>query len=113
MEWEIEATDEFFAWADALEQSDAEARDKMDAVLDMLAERGPEMRRPYVGEIVTSRHHNMKELRIPASRKELRVLFCFDPRRMAILLLGGDKGEGSAWNAWYEKKGKHSGRVLI
>jgi hypothetical protein len=69
----------------------------------MLAERGPLMRRPYVGEIVTSRHHNMKELRVPASRVELRVLFCFDPRRMAILLLGGDKSEGAAWNAWYEK----------
>jgi len=60
------------------------------------------MRRPYVGEIVTSRHHNMKELLVPAGRMDLRVLFCFDPRRMAILLLGGDKREGSMWNAWYE-----------
>ncbi len=103
MEWEIEATDEFFAWADALERSDAEARDMLDAVIDMLAERGPMMRRPYVGEIVTSRHHNMKELLVPASDMELRVLFCFDPRRTAILLLGGDKSQDSMWNAWYEK----------
>jgi hypothetical protein len=103
VEWEIEATDEFFAWSDGLERSDAQAREALDAVIDMLAERGPMMRRPYVGEIVTSRHHNMKELRVPASRVELRVLFCFDPRRMAILLLGGDKSEGAAWNAWYEK----------
>lgn len=103
VEWEIEATDEFFAWADALEQSDAEARDMLDAVIDMLAEKGPMMRRPYVGEIVTSRHHNMKELVVPASHVELRVLFCFDPRRMAILLLGGDKSKDSMWNAWYEK----------
>lgn len=30
----------------------------------------------------------------------LRVLFCFDPRRQVILLLGGDKtGE---WNDWHE-----------
>jgi len=103
VDWEIEATDEFFAWAGALERSDAEARDKLDAVIDMLAERGPTMRRPYVGEIVTSRHHNMKELLVPASNLELRVLFCFDPRRMAILLLGGDKSKDSMWNAWYEK----------
>jgi hypothetical protein len=61
------------------------------------------MRRPYIGEIVNSRHHNMKELRVPADSMELRALFCFDPRRMAILLLGGDKSEGSLWNAWYEK----------
>ena len=26
--------------------------------------------------------------------------FCFDPRRQAILLLGGDKT--GAWNEWYE-----------
>lgn len=87
MEWEIEATDEFFAWSDGLERSDAQAREALDAVIDMLAERGPMMRRPHVGEIVTSRHHNIKELRVPASRVELRVLFCFDPRRMAILRL--------------------------
>ena len=32
--------------------------------------------------------------------RPLRVLFAFDPRRRAILLLGGDKtGE---WNDWYE-----------
>ena len=103
VEWEIEATDEFIAWSDGLERSDIQARDALDARIDMLAERGPMMRRPYVGEIVTSRHHNMKELRISASSMELRVLFCFDPRRTAILLLGGDKSEGSAWNAWYEK----------
>lgn len=91
VEWEIEATDEFFAWAGALERSDAEARDMLDAVIDMLAEKGPMMRRPYVGEIVTSCHHNMKELLVPAGDMELRVLFCFDPRRMAILLLGATR----------------------
>jgi len=50
---------------------------------------------------VTSRHHNMKELLVPATTKALRVLFCFDPRRMAILLLGGDKSQDAMWNAWY------------
>jgi hypothetical protein len=31
----------------------------------------------------------------------LRVLFMFDPRRQAILLLGGDRsGEWNAWYAW-------------
>jgi hypothetical protein len=32
--------------------------------------------------------------------KALRVLFMFDPRRTAILLLGGDKS--GEWNSWYE-----------
>ena len=42
----------------------------------------------------------MKELLIPASSQELRVLFWFDPRRVAILLLGGDKSQDAMWNAW-------------
>ncbi|HEX9711617.1 MAG TPA: type II toxin-antitoxin system RelE/ParE family toxin [Actinomycetota bacterium] len=31
----------------------------------------------------------------------LRVLFAFDPRRSAILLIGGDKTRW--WNKWYER----------
>ncbi len=41
----------------------------------------------------------MKELRA-AQGGALRVLFMFDPRRQAILLLGGDKS--GAWREWYE-----------
>ena len=41
----------------------------------------------------------MKELIPPAS--DIRVLFAFDPRRAAMLLIGGDKGGG--WNAWYNR----------
>ena len=43
----------------------------------------------------------MKELRI-SSGGALRVLFAFDPRRTAVLLLGGDKSKGSKWNDWYQ-----------
>jgi hypothetical protein len=64
----------------------------------LLAEHGPGLKRPVVGDIQGSRHANMKELR--ASRSGvLRVLFAFDPRRHAILLLGGDKS--GQWNEWY------------
>jgi hypothetical protein len=37
----------------------------------------------------------MRELRIGT----IRVLFAFDPHRVAILLLGGDKR--GTWNDWY------------
>jgi hypothetical protein len=51
--------------------------------------------------IATSKHANMKELRgrvvFPRHRAELRVLYAFDPRRMAILLIGGDKTGNSKW----------------
>ena len=66
----------------------------------LLAERGPSLKRPVVGEIESSRHANMRELR--ASKDgALRVLFAFDPRRHAILLLGGDKsGQWDDWCQW-------------
>jgi hypothetical protein len=40
----------------------------------------------------------MKELRVGAVGN-IRILFAFDPRRQAILLLGGDKT--GAWSEWY------------
>ena len=43
----------------------------------------------------------MKELRPgSAGRTELRVLFAFDPQRVAILLVAGDK-QGQ-WKRWYD-----------
>jgi hypothetical protein len=41
----------------------------------------------------------MKELRPMGSN--IRVMFAFDPRRTAILLIGGDKT--GRWREWYEK----------
>ncbi len=41
----------------------------------------------------------MKELRPRGIAKHFRVLFVFDPRREAILLVGGDKsGQWAAWS---------------
>jgi hypothetical protein len=65
----------------------------------LLAERGPRLGRPVVHGIHSSRHRNMKELRASADGT-IRVLFVFDPRRTAILLLGGDKT--GRWRAWYD-----------
>ena len=38
-----------------------------------------------------SKHSNMKELRTQHQGRPIRTLFAFDPRRCAILLIGGDK----------------------
>ena len=43
-----------------------------------------------------SSRFEMRELRVGS----VRVLYVFDPRRVAILLLGGDKRD--RWTAWYE-----------
>ncbi len=64
------------------------------------AERGPDLGRPVVDRIHSSRHQSIEELRA-AKGGALRVLFSFDPRRQAILLVGGDKsGEWNDWYAW-------------
>ena len=87
------------AWADGLDQADAEA---LLAAVRVLRDRGPSLGRPLVDTDVASRHANMKELR-PGStgRTEVRVLFAFDRRRQAILLVGGDKS--SDWRGWYRR----------
>src|SRR5437764_876907 len=68
-----------------------------DAAVRLLEQRGPGLGRPLVDSIVGSRHANMKELRAST----LRVLFAFDPRRSAILLIGGDKRD--RWQEFYEE----------
>jgi hypothetical protein len=71
------------------------------AALELVAERGPLLGRPLVDTVTGSRHNNMKELRPgSAGRTELRVLFAFDPQRVAILLIAGDK-QGQ-WKRWYD-----------
>ena len=92
MAWPLEVTAELEAWYSGLEDADREA---VNAAVDALEERGPGLGRPLVGTVTGSRHGHLKELRIGT----IRILFRFDPRRTAILLLGGDKrGE---WRAWY------------
>jgi hypothetical protein len=39
----------------------------------------------------------MKELRIQHEGSPYRVLFAFDPRRCAMLLIGGDKTGNKRW----------------
>lgn len=96
--WSVEFHQACEAWALGLRQPDLEA---LIAAVRVLEERGPALGRPLVDTVVGSRHANMKELR-PGStgRSEIRVLFAFDRRRSAILLLGGDKS--SSWAKWYK-----------
>jgi len=88
MEWPIEYTDEFGLWWDSL--TDAE-QISVDAYVRKLEQRGPNLPFPYSSGINGSRHAHMRELRVQSGGKPLRVFYAFDPRRMAILLIGGDK----------------------
>jgi hypothetical protein len=98
MAWEIEGTDEFAAWFEAL--SPAEKRDVV-ASVDLLESRGPYLGFPHTSGIQRSRHSHMRELRIQHAGRPYRVLYAFDPRRAAILLLGGDKTGDDRWYDTY------------
>lgn len=97
MAWEVEYTDEFGTWWDPLTP---EEQKEVAFKVRLLQEHGPVLPRPHSDVIVTSKHANMKELRGNVGRAVLRVLYAFDPRRTAILLIGGDKS-GKA--KWYEE----------
>jgi len=87
---------------DWLKAVDDGTYDQVVATLKILTELGPGLGRPLVDSIFGSRHKNMKELRPGSSgRSEVRILFAFDPKRRAILLLAGDKQ--GAWTKWYRK----------
>ncbi|MCA1697751.1 MAG: type II toxin-antitoxin system RelE/ParE family toxin [Actinobacteria bacterium] len=92
--WDVEFTDEFEAWWDTLSVDDQQA---IDAAMRVLEARGPSLGRPLVDTVAGSRHANMKELRVGT----IRILFCFDPRRAAILLIGGDKR--GRWQQFYAR----------
>jgi hypothetical protein len=100
MPWIVQVTGEFAAWARELRKLDRDSSRQVGAAVDLLREHGPALRRPFVGEIATSKIKNLKELRPGSSgRSEIRILFAFDPWQQIVLLLAGDKSGN--WNSWY------------
>ncbi|HEV8585570.1 MAG TPA: type II toxin-antitoxin system RelE/ParE family toxin [Methylomirabilota bacterium] len=65
--------------------------------VELLKRNGPTLRRPHADTIRASRHANMKELIVQHAGRPYRILFAFDPRRRAILLIGGDKTGNDRW----------------
>jgi hypothetical protein len=94
MHWEVEFTEEFETWWNSLS---IEEQKEINAKVTLLAEYGPILPRPHSDVIVTSKHANMKELRGKVEERHLRVLYAFDPRRTAMLLIGGDKTDNPKW----------------
>ena len=56
----------------------------------VLEAKGPALGFPYSSAITGSRYA-LRELRIQSGGRPLRILYCFDPKRQAVLLIGGDK----------------------
>lgn len=91
MSWQVEFTHEFERWYRDLPQG---TQDRIIASVQVLRDQGPALGRPLVDSVKGS-EHAMKELRVGT----IRILFAFDPRRIAVLLAGGDKQD--RWQKWY------------
>jgi hypothetical protein len=103
--WEVEYTDEFGDWWDRLTEAEQES---IDASVRLLEERGPQLPHPHSSAIGRSKHPHMRELRIQHRGRPYRVLYAFDPRRIAILLIGGDK---TGNDRWYDERVPRADRL--
>lgn len=97
MEWDIEYTDQFGEWWDGLSEGEQEC---VRASVKLLAALGPRLPFPHSSGVTSSRHANMRELRVQHAGRPYRVLYAFDPRRCAILLIGGEK---TGRDRWYDE----------
>ena len=94
MEWDVEYTDEFEEWWDILDEDE---QISISAKVRLLEMKGPNLPYPHSSGINNSKHSHMRELRIQHKGDPYRVLYAFDPRRVAILLIGGNKVGNDAW----------------
>ena len=94
--WDVEYTDEFGRWWESLSEGEQES---VAASVGLLEDCGPMLGYPHSSGVRASRHGHMRELRTQHDGRPLRTLYAFDPRRAAILLLGGDK---TGADRWYE-----------
>lgn len=88
MAYIVEYADEFGeVWAGLSETQ----QEDVAAMVTLLEERGPHLPFPYSSGVTGSRHGHMRELRVQSAGRPIRILYAFDPRRAAILLIGGGK----------------------
>ena len=97
MSYVILTTETFDTWLLALTEAE---KISIRAIVDLLEDKGVTLGYPYSSAVHGSRHGHLRELRIQHKGRPIRVLYAFDPKRSAILLLGGHKGGD---NLWYER----------
>ena len=89
-----------------LDEQDESTLRQVYADLLVLEREGPSLGRPLVDRVKGSKLHHLKELRVTSCGSPvIRILFAFDPKRQAVLLLAGDKSQAESskakWNGWY------------
>lgn len=94
MAWDVEYTDEFENWWNSLSE---EEQISLSASVTLLETLGPHLGFPHSSGIIGSKHNHMRELRTQHEGRPIRTLYAFDPRRTAILLIGGNKSGDDRW----------------
>jgi hypothetical protein len=104
----VATTDDFDEWfSDLSEDGQAE----IIAKVELLKILGPTLGRPHADTLNGSKHANMKELRGETAEQVLRVAFAFDPERVAILLVAGNKA-GVGQKAILQAFDRQGGRLV-
>jgi hypothetical protein len=106
MAWEVQYTEEFGDWYEDLTESE---QDSIDRNVYLLEQFGPALPDRYSKPVIASRFSHMRELRIEYGREPIRLLYAFDPRRVALLLLGGTESED---DLWYENSCREQTRSM-
>lgn len=107
---EVVYTDEFEKWWDDLAEDE---QDDVAQVVMLLAERGVALGHPHSSSIASSTLGALRELRIQSGGRPLRVFYIFDPKRQAVLLVGGDKtGNARFYEQMIRKAEKVYGEYL-
>lgn len=101
MEWDVEYTDEFGEWWGMLNE---EEQDDIAVSVGLLEKLGPNLKFPHSSDIKGSKHGHMRELRVQHKGQPYRILYAFDPRRTALLLIGGCKTGDDGWYEEYVPK---------
>jgi len=76
---------------------DAAEQISVDYSVTLLEQFGIELKRPFADTIHGSVFRNLRELRCHHRGRPYRILYAFDPRRKAYLLIGGDKTGNARW----------------
>ncbi|HEX2223903.1 MAG TPA: type II toxin-antitoxin system RelE/ParE family toxin [Thermoanaerobaculia bacterium] len=93
---EVLGTAEFEEWFLGLSGADARA---VVRGVGLLEAKGLALGYPYSSALQGSRHA-FRELRIQSGGRPLRILYAFDPKRQAVLILGGDKTGDNRFYLW-------------
>jgi hypothetical protein len=88
MAWTVAFHEDFAA---EFKEFDRDVKIELRAITLLLADKGPNLGRPWADTLNGSAFPNMKELRFEAVDGAWRAAFAFDPERKAIILVAGDK----------------------